>query len=263
MKQIVLDDYFDSADYILPILFSEIGCYEASLLPEEKKALELLKKWDRRGKVNESGAAIFSEFRVSLATEIFLDEMGADRFKSIADTSRIHHYLKKVTNNPNSKWWDDRKTQTVETRKEIIYRSFIATVAILLGKQGTNLQEWKWGNMHTLTLKHPLGEVPPLNHLFNSGPRVANGGTETVNNMLARLSNNNHAVIAGPSMRTLIDFMDTEHIQIINPLGQSAHRFSPHFQDQADMFVQGKFRILNLSEMKTKDESRILSMLPK
>jgi penicillin amidase len=57
-------------------------------------------------------------------------------------------------------------------------------------------------------------------------------------------------------MRTQIDFGDPNSIQIINPLGESGHRLSPHFQDQADLYARGEFRTLSLEKMKTSDKNR-------
>jgi penicillin amidase len=43
-------------------------------------------------------------------------------------------------------------------------------------------------------------------------------------------------------MRIIIDFADVEHALSINPTGQSGNFMSPHYKDQAEMFVDGKFR---------------------
>ncbi|MCX8000284.1 MAG: penicillin acylase family protein, partial [Leptospiraceae bacterium] len=60
----------------------------------------------------------------------------------------------------------------------------------------------------------------------------------------------------------IVDYSDLEHVKLINPLGESGHRMSPHFQDQADMYVNGEFREINLLNMKQK-EDKILTLHPK
>ncbi|MDX1961177.1 MAG: penicillin acylase family protein [Leptospiraceae bacterium] len=262
MKEIIMDDYFSSSDWIVAVLLEELKNREEFLRKDEKQALEILRDWNRKGKANEVGASIFSELRVSLLRNIFLDEMGKERYESIAGTAKSHHFLKKVYNNKNSKWWDNINTTRIETRQDILLKSYQETIAILLGRLGTDLNSWKWGRLHTLTLTHPLGMVPVLSSVFNSGPRSSDGGTETVNNLLTKFSKADHKVIAGPSMRTLIDFADVEHTLIIGPLGQSAHRLSPHWEDQAELFINGKFRTINLVDMKIKNKDRIFKMKP-
>lgn len=261
VMRIILDDYFASADFYLPVLFEVLEKNQHNLIPIEKRAFEFLQGWDRKGSKESVGASLFSEFRMQLARKIFLDEFGERRYKSIAGTARIHHFMKKVFSNPQSKWWDNIQTPKKETREEIILDSFRASVAVLMGRLGTNPTEWKWEKLHTLTLKHALGEVPPLHLVFNSGPRGVGGGTEVINNLLTKFSENNHSINAGPSMRMIVDYADLEHVKLINPLGQSGHRFSPHFQDQADMYVNGEFRNVNFLDMK-KDVNRVLVLHP-
>ena len=256
MKDIILDDKFDSASYILPILKPILESQKDSLSSTEKSAYEILFLWDQKGNPKEAGALIFSELRIHLMRELFLDELGEERFNILADTSRLYHYLKKVYPNSQSPWWDNHSTPKKETREDILILAFKNTIKSIQSKQGSNPESWKWGKEHTLLLKHALGDLPILGSVFNSGPREVAGGSETVNNLLSKISKGDHKVTAGPSMRTQIDFGDPNSIQIINPLGESGHRLSPHFQDQADLYARGEFRTLSLEKMKTSDKNR-------
>jgi penicillin amidase len=64
-------------------------------------------------------------------------------------------------------------------------------------------------------------------------------------------------------MRTQIDFGDLDRIQIINPLGQSGHRLSPHFQDQAEKYIKGEFRTISINNMRVNSNNRITVISPK
>ncbi len=111
-------------------------------------------------------------------------------------------------------------------------------------------------------MQHARGESPLIGSFFNSGPRSVPGGSETVNNLLSKIAKGEHRVTAGPSMRTQIDFGNMEEIQIINPLGESGHRLSPHFQDQAEKYVKGEFRTISINKMGVDDKSRITVISP-
>jgi penicillin amidase len=50
-------------------------------------------------------------------------------------------------------------------------------------------------------------------------------------------------VYIGPSTRRIFDFADPDHSLGINPTGQSGYFFDPHFDDQAQMYLSGKYRI--------------------
>lgn len=251
MKDYVLDDKFYSAPLYLSYLLPVLEKNEDTLHFIEKQGYEILKKWDGKGNSDEPGAAVFSEFRLQLGRAIFLDEMGEKRFKSVGGTAQIHHFIKAVLKNRNSVFWDDISTPgKKETPEEIVFTAYRRAVAVLMGRMGTDTKLWRWGRLHKLELKHPLGEIPFLRPIFNSGPREISGGTEVVNNLMSKFASENHDVAAGPSVRMLIDFGDIQRIYIINPLGNSGHRLSPDFQNQADWYKLGKFRVKDLTSMK-------------
>ncbi|MCE9501428.1 MAG: penicillin acylase family protein [Leptospira sp.] len=262
MKEVILDDYFESTDYILNPFFSLIRESESKLTDKEKEVLKALERWDRFGNKNEAGAAIFSELKYFLAREMFFDEMGEERFNFIAGTNRVHHFFKANFLNPKSSWWDNVKTKEFERPKDVMYSALVATTSSLMGKLGTNPSHWKWGNLHKLEFVHPIGRVKPLNLIFNAGPFPVSGGDEVVNNIKGKFSKNDHVIVSGPSMRRLIDFADPDGIQIINPLGMSGHRKSRHFQDQALMYASGKFRQISLNQMKNQEMDNKLILKP-
>ena len=92
--------------------------------------------------------------------------------------------------------------------------------------------------------EHPIGKVKALSSTFNVGPIAAPGGNETLNNAgidLISTKKINYAKF-GPQMRIIIDFSDVNNSISITPTGQSGNFMSPHYSDQAQLFVDGKFR---------------------
>jgi penicillin amidase len=263
MKKAILDSYFISADYLVPFALEVLEEDSNEFSDVEKKALQILKNWDRKGDRDSIAASIFSEFRLRLAEEIFLDEMGTDRYKAIASTAKIHHFLKSIVSQKDSRWWDNRNTSKIENYKQTTKLTFHRTIASLMGKLGFKIEKWQWERLHTLELRHPLGEISLLRPIFNSGPRPIAAGSEALNNLLAQFASNSHLVTAGPSMRMQIDYADTSNVKIINPLGQSGHRLSPHFQDQADMYANGEFRRIDLLNLQAVPQDRVLTLEPK
>jgi acyl-homoserine lactone acylase PvdQ len=45
-----------------------------------------------------------------------------------------------------------------------------------------------------------------------------------------------------PLTRRIFDFADPDHSFGINPTGQCGYFFDPHFDDQASMYMSGKYR---------------------
>jgi len=111
---------------------------------------------------------------------------------------------------------------------------------------GTDMSTWKWGRVHQLTNVHPIGRKAPFDKLFNVGPFAMSGSNEVVDK--EGFVYNKHGVYpvtSGPALRFLIDFSNTDHALSIIPTGQSGNVFSPHYADQAKMFVHGKYRTTN------------------
>ncbi len=263
LKEVILDTYFEGSDFILNPFFSLIKLSEDKLTKREKETLQILEKWDRTGNRNEAGAAVFSELRYQLAKEMFMDEMGVERFNFLSGTNRIFHYFKWAYLDEKSSWWDNIKTPEKDLPKDIMYRALSATTTTLLGKIDSNPKNWKWGKLSQLELVHPIGRVKPMNLLFNAGPFPISGGAEVVNNVKTKFHGRDFKPTSGPSMRRLIDFSKLDEIQIIGYLGQSGHRKSPHFQDQSKLYVEGKFRTLSLDKMKNTNADNKLVLKPK
>ena len=167
--------------------------------------------------------------------------------------------------NETSPWWDNKTTsKKIETRKDILTRSFQQTISHLEKKLGNQVSGWTWNKVHTVEHKHPLGEVAALRSYFNVGPFEINGSNEVINNLMFTFTEaGNHQVKAGPSTRRIIDFSDIENSVSILPTGQSGNPFSEHYKDQADLYNQGKFRKMKLNKKEIEASARKLVFKPR
>jgi len=125
----------------------------------------------------------------------------------------------------------------------------------------TTLPNWTWGNAHTLTHGHPLGQLKPLNLLFNVGPFPAPGGREIPNNFAYALGPAPWSVIYGPSTRRLIDFAHPGQALDINPVGQSGVLFDEHYADQADSYIRGNYLPMHLDTADVAANTRSILLL--
>ena len=55
-------------------------------------------------------------------------------------------------------------------------------------------------------------------------------------------------VSSGPSTRRVIDFSDAEYSDGISPTGQSGYFFDPHYADQTQLYLAGKFRTQRMNQ---------------
>ncbi|MCX6136497.1 MAG: penicillin acylase family protein, partial [Ignavibacteriales bacterium] len=112
--------------------------------------------------------------------------------------------------------------------------------------KGPEMKNWRWGDLHSLTMAHLFGLRQPLGSVFNIGPFRMGGSGTTVNNSEYDESNP-YAVLLGPSMRQIVDFGDLDGALSVLPTGNSGQVLHPHYKDQAQMFLNGEYHPLPLS----------------
>ena len=109
-----------------------------------------------------------------------------------------------------------------------------------------------------------MGEVKLLSSFFNVGPFEVPGANEVINNLMYSYTNEKiNQVKAGPSTRRIIDFSDVENSVSILPTGNSGNPMSKHYNDQAEMYVQGKFRKMLLNKKEIQKLSTKMVFKPK
>lgn len=126
-------------------------------------------------------------------------------------------------------YWDDVSTTTVtETAPEIVARVLNDTGAYLTAELGPDVNDWRWGRRHTLTIAADFAQT------FTSGPWANDGGLFTVD--VANPQNlyaDNYAHRSGASMRLACEADETDGIDctIQLPGGQRGFPDSPFYDD--------------------------------
>jgi len=170
----------------------------------------------------------------------------------------------KMLPNKDSVWWDNIETRNrKESAAQIITSTWLETTDYLQKKMGKNVDKWLWGKHVSLEHVHLLGKIKPLNKLFNVGPFPVPAGQEIINNLSIALEKEEFQVIFGPSTRRIIDFGEVDKTLGILPTGQSGNFMDPHYDDQAQMYVQGKYRrqYINKEDIMANIEGKLL-LLP-
>lgn len=100
---------------------------------------------------------------------------------------------------------------------------------------------WRWGDLHTVTLRHLLGVRKPLDRIFNIGPYPIGGGpTALVSGEYD--FNRPFEVTVGPSFRQIFDLGPDGELRSVLPSGQSGQAFHVHYADQTRLWLNGGYR---------------------
>ncbi len=238
---------------------------ENSLKNNEKIAFSLLKKWTGSNKKSDIAPTLYNKWLYYYLKNTFQDELGEADFNALLGTHILKLMIAGQSVNEASPWWDNIQTKNKrETRSDIMKQSFSEAITSLEKQLGSTVASWTWNKVHTLEHQHPLGKVSALRGYFNVGTFEVEGASEVINNLAFTLSDNGqYEVKAGPSTRRIIDFSDVENSVSILPTGQSGIASNKHYDDQAEMYVQGKFRKMKMNKNEIIATSTKLVFKPK
>lgn len=213
-------------------------------MPElARQAYDAVDQWDGTHPLDSIGATVFHYWYDALMAAVAKDEIGEEGFSAYLSLADSKGMLKAALANDQSPLWDDTATEHVETAQEIVLRAFQQALEDLQTELGPTPAGWTWGKVHTVEYKHVLGNVRPLNRIWNIGPYPAPGSEESVAKMA--WGGERYHVESGASMRILIDYgayPDPDGVWFILPTGNSGNVLSPHYADQAEMYLRGEYR---------------------
>ena len=134
----------------------------------------------------------------------------------------------------------------------------------VLDRYGINKTNWMWGESHSVTHKHMLSKVTILDYLLslNIGPFKSGGSSWTPNAGGYSLYKPYHQT-SGASMRRIVDFSNMNETLMILPTGQSGLYDSPHYDDQAELYHNGKYRTTYFDEDYIRKSNKFRKLLIK
>ncbi|QHS56247.1 penicillin acylase family protein [Mucilaginibacter sp. 14171R-50] len=244
MRILQMDDYSIRAQDILPTMLKYL---DASKLDNTQlAALDSVKKWDKHFSATSVGASIvntwFAKFYQFTWNDDFGDKKTIMQFPGVDRTETL------LINEPNSAWFDNKRTPVKETAADVLSSSFNAAVNELVKKHGPSIgKAWQWGNVKPFEVTH-LGHVPGL----GSG-NFASGGNSSVVNALV----DGH----GPSWRMVVQLGPQVKGYGIIPGGQSGNPGSFFYDDMLKTWQDGRLKELLYLRSATETSSRIKQTL--
>lgn len=212
--------------------------------PDVEQALEVLRYWDGHIRVDSPSATVF---------ELFVAEMAIRVAKAKAPNSfawalgkggtiitdhnlfcfrRVSHLVRLLREQPSgwlSRPWPDEIADALAT-----------VVRQLKAAHGPYPDDWTWGQVRHLVMRHPLSRKKVLGWIFNRGPIPCGGDTDTINQasvfpLSPTAPCNNIA-----SLRTVIDVGAWSKSRFVLPGGQSGNPLSPHYDDLFPLWQRGE-----------------------
>ncbi|MDX1585248.1 MAG: penicillin acylase family protein [Balneolaceae bacterium] len=234
--------------YILPVLES----YETQNEYFEP-AISYLRNWDFTYSPSETAASIMDVFILEFTRNVLEDELGSEVYDTFINYSGQPVRVITRLMRDGSSLFDNVNTEQEETMQMQIISGMEDALDYLVMNRGPEPIEWRWEQIHTLTLKAPLfGEAAEeesapvalkliVDNILNKGPFPAGGHSYSINNGEYRWTNPYNMVL-GPSIRRIVDFSDLSSTLSILPTGQSGNPLSQYYGDQTESWLNGEYK---------------------
>jgi penicillin amidase len=212
--------------------------------PIVSSALEYLRNWDSRFHRDHVAPTIVSATFLKFLHNVFEDEVGDTLFGYLVNFTAIpYRVADQLLVKEKSPWFDDIRTPAVEARDEILRKSLYDALHELQTTMGSDTRLWRWGSVHTVTFVHPFGSQKPLDKVFNIGPFPLGGSGSTVSKAEFRFTDP-FTVVAGASMRHVIDLGDRTSVSSVITSGASGQVLHKHYDDQTLLWLNGGYHTI-------------------
>lgn len=236
MAEIQLDAHNPASETLVPALLDVDG-----LDPYVQEAVDLLADWDQQDDPDSPAAAYFNVVWERLLALTFHDDLrerihprGGARWVAVVED---------LLTRPAHPLWDDRETEdVVEVRDDVLRRALEEARDEMTQRRSRNPERWAWGDLHQLDLTHQtLGTsgIGLVEWLFNRRAGGVGGGSAAPN-ATAWDAAEGFSVTTAPSMRMVVSLADLDDSRWVNLTGVSGHPASPHYDDQSELFVEGR-----------------------
>lgn len=210
----------------------------------ETKAATIFAKWDGIMRTESAAAAIFEHFYVAFLDNVFQDELGEALFKEFINSGYVTNFaVERMWAERDAVWYDNVGTaDEQEGFDAIVLKSFQDAVARLQKDLGGEPDDWQWGKIHQLTLKHPLGSVKILDKVFglNRGPYAIGGSSHTVSPYQYKYKKPFHPH-HGASQRFIYSLADWDESLSVIPTGNCGVPASKYYCDQTEMYLANEY----------------------
>ena len=206
-------------------------------------AVARMTAWDLKTTRESADAALFHLWAAYYGSLVLRDDIGGTIFDRAVEASLdvLLRPLVFLSDNPRTpsgrNYFDNARTAVVETREQMALSAMVKAMehgARLFGS--ADIATWRWGRIHTVTFTNAFG------NLLDIGPVGIEGGVGTVNVADPYVLKTVH----GANLRMVVAFdaSGAPAADVIIPGGQSGVPGSPHFGDQVQDWVDGRYRRL-------------------
>lgn len=211
----------------------------------QAEALRYLASWNGEMRLDSQAAAIYSVWMPHLRRAVFgaalqdhWSKNGADPALDSVIRNAPLDALDQALRGGGPEWCGAPGPAACE---KALQRSLDLALLELSKVGGSDMSQWKWGDLHGIHFRHlPFGDVKLLGPLFSR--RAASGGAPATVNATSstRQASGRYVQTFGAAFRQVVRLGDGAQVYI-NSTGQSGHPLSDHFDDMVAPYAEGRY----------------------
>ncbi|QXH55598.1 penicillin acylase family protein [Pseudomonas maumuensis] len=242
-----LKQMFDAPGMAQP-LKQAIDALPGAQRDKARDALARLKAFDGRLSPVSADAALYELFLQAVTRQTFLDELGPESspaWQAFIGNAKLSYSAQAdhLLGREDSPFWDDRGTPQKEDKPTILARSLAAAVDAGTAQLGADRRAWQWGKLHQY--RWPAPAYHGLGDKLERAPLAAGGDFSTLA-LTPYAWGSSFDTQLPASARMIVDFGQTEPLQVLTSNGQSGNPASRHYNDGLDAWFKGRFTSLPL-----------------
>jgi penicillin amidase len=206
------------------------------------QALALLKAWNHEESTGSVAAAIYEVWATKHLGKATAAKAAPEAARKLIDNGQLQAVIEYLEH-PDSALGAD----PAAARDAILLQSLQSALAELNQRLGPDMTAWAWGRLHRATFEPAVAVLadPELRAQMSVGPLQTPGSSSTPRAQTYRASD--FSVIAGASVRLVMDVGAWDNSIAMNTPGQSDDPMSAHYRDLFPMWAQGSYVPLRFS----------------
>jgi penicillin G amidase len=205
------------------------------------QALKLLNAWNHEESTGSAAAAIYEVWATKHLGKTTVAKVAPDAARLI-DNGHLQAVIEYLEHPDGALGADP-----AAARDGILLESMRGALAELNQRLGPDMATWSWGRLHHATFEPAVAVLadPELRAQMSVGPLQTPGSASTPRAQAYRASD--FSVIAGASVRLVMDVGAWDNSVAMNTPGQSDDPMSAHYRDLFPMWAQGSYVPLRFS----------------
>jgi penicillin amidase len=203
--------------------------------------VQLLLQWDCALRSDSPEAAVYEFWAGELRSAVTARAVPAEAQK-IFGKLPWPRVVRELSNPQNALFGGDPQA----ARDAMLLATLDTARLKLIARQGPDIKQWTWGQLHRIKFQHPLDSAPGAAALFDRGPMKRSGDGEVV--QATGFRDDSYDQLSGASYREIFDLADWDRSVGINVPGQSGQPGSKHYDDLLPLWIEGKYFPLSFTK---------------